>query len=107
VLGVLLERGEQTNPLLQMVLNNLPLEKGNTYMPEAMIDLGAFLPADPGHFLYMGSLTTPPCTEGVLWIVMKEPVLLSADQLEIFTRLHPRNSRPLQPTKGRLVLESR
>ncbi|MDO9596804.1 MAG: carbonic anhydrase family protein [Azoarcus sp.] len=107
VLGVLLERGEQTNPLLQMVLNNLPLEKGNTYMPEAMIDLGAFLPVDPGHFLYMGSLTTPPCTEGVLWIVMKEPVLLSDDQLEIFTRLHPRNSRPIQPTKGRLVLESR
>lgn len=107
MLGVLLAVGEQRNAQLQVVLNNLPLEKGSTYMPEATIDLAALLPSNPGHFLYMGSLTTPPCTEGVLWVVMKEPVVLSAGQLEIFTRLYPRNSRPIQPTAGRLVLESR
>lgn len=106
-LGVLLERGAQRNALLQAVLNNLPLEKGSAYMPEAMIDLGAFLPASPAHFLYMGSLAAPPCTEGVLWVVMKEAAIVSDDQLEIFARLYPRNSRPIQPTNGRLVLESR
>ncbi|TVT52352.1 MAG: carbonic anhydrase [Azoarcus sp. PHD] len=107
IVAVLLERGEQPNAMLQAVLNNLPLEKGNTYMPDVTIDLAAFLPTQPAHFLYMGSQTTPPCTEDVLWVVMKQTVLLSDDQLAIFNRLYPRNSRPIQPTNGRLVLESR
>lgn len=107
ILGVLMERGEEPNPLLQVLLNNLPLEKRSPYAPAAMIDLGAFIPASPGHFLYMGSMTTPPCTEGVLWVVMKEPVQLSDDQQALFSRLYPRNSRPIQHPKGRRVLESR
>ena len=107
IVAVLLERGEQPNAMLQAVLNNLPLEKGNTYMPEVTIDLAAFLPTQPAHFLYMGSQTTPPCTEEVLWVVMKQAVSLSDDQLAIFNRLYPRNARPIQPTNGRLVLESR
>ncbi|MGE0010751.1 MAG: surface-adhesin E family protein [Azoarcus sp.] len=107
IVAVLLERGEHPNAMLQAVLNNLPLEKGNTYMPDVTIDLAAFLPTQPAHFLYMGSQTTPPCTEDVLWVVMKQTASLSEDQLAIFNRLYPRNSRPIQPTNGRLVLESR
>ena len=107
IVGVLVERQEQSNPMLQTVLNNLPLEKGNTYMPDDTIDLAAFMPSKPEHYLYMGSLTTPPCTEGVMWVVMKQPVGLSQDQLDIFNRLYPRNSRPIQPANGRLILESR
>ncbi|MBR0568001.1 carbonic anhydrase family protein [Azoarcus sp. L1K30] len=105
--GVLMERGEQDNPMLQVLLNNLPLEKGSTYMPDLTIDLAAFMPTRPEHYLYLGSLTTPPCTEGVLWVVMKQSGELSQNQLDIFNRLYPRNSRPIQPTNGRLVLESR
>jgi carbonic anhydrase len=107
VLAVQVTRGDASNALLQALLNNLPLEKGGSYMPELMIDLAGFLPANPAHFLYMGSLTAPPCTEGVLWVVMKEPVTLSDEQFSIFVRLHPGNARPPQPASGRLVLESR
>ncbi|MDR2091794.1 MAG: carbonic anhydrase family protein [Azoarcus sp.] len=107
VLAVQAARGDTPNALLQALLNNLPLEKGDSYAPETLIDLAAFLPANPAHFLYMGSLTAPPCTEGVLWVVMKEPVMLSDEQFGIFSRLHPGNARPPQPANARLVLESR
>lgn len=107
MLGVLLERGDSANDMLQTLLNHLPLERGSTYAPDATIDLNGFIPTATGHFLYSGSLTTPPCTEGVIWVVLKTPVTLSEDQLAIFTRLHPRNARPIQPSHGRLLLESR
>jgi carbonic anhydrase len=107
VLAVQVMRGDPPNALLQTLLNNLPLEKGSSYTPEITLDLGAFLPASPAHFLYLGSLTTPPCAEGVLWVVMKEPVTLSDEQYNIFVRLHASNARPVQPANARLVLESR
>ncbi|MDR0702419.1 MAG: carbonic anhydrase family protein [Azoarcus sp.] len=107
VLAVQAARGDTPNTLLQTLLNNLPLEKGDSYAPETLIDLAAFLPTNPAYFLYMGSLTAPPCTEGVLWVVMKEPVTLSDEQFGIFSRLHPGNARPPQPANARLVLESR
>jgi carbonic anhydrase len=107
IIAVQLMLGDAPNPLLQTLLNNLPLEKGSAYMPEAQIDLNAFLPTSPAHYLYMGSLSTPPCTEEVTWVVMKTPGTLSAGQLEIFSRLHPDNARPPQAVNARLVLESR
>lgn len=107
VLVVQLERSERANPVLQAVLNNLPLERGGHYMPAEPIDLGALLPPDGGHYLFMGSLSEPPCSEGVLWVVMKQPQPVSDAQLAIFTRLYGRNARPVQPVNDRLVLESR
>lgn len=107
VLAVLLAAGAEANPALQMLWNNLPLDKGRSYVPAVPIDLANLLPGNPAHYLYIGSLPEPPCTEGVLWVVMKEPVAMSAAQLAVFARLYPRNSRPIQPSNGRLVLESR
>ncbi|MFC5771821.1 carbonic anhydrase, partial [Thauera sinica] len=107
MLAVPLAAGEQGNAVLQMLLNNLPLDKGRSHAPAAPIDLSALLPASPAHYLYSGSLPEPPCTEGVLWVVMKQPAPMSADQLAAFARLYPPNSRPFQPSNGRLVLESR
>jgi carbonic anhydrase len=52
-------------------------------------------------------LTTPPCTEGVLWMVLKQPVQVAADQVAIFARVFRSNARPVQPANGRLVKESR
>jgi carbonic anhydrase len=54
----------------------------------------------------MGSLTTPPCSEGVLWMVMKQPVPISVEQVSIFARLYPMNARPIQQADGRLIKES-
>ena len=107
ILSVLLKTGAEADPLLQTLWNNLPLDRGREFVPDAIIDLAAFLPTDPAHFLYMGSLPTPPCTEDVVWAVMKTPVGISDDQLALFARLYPRNARPIQPTNGRLILESR
>ena len=64
------------------------------------------LPAERGYFTYMGLLTTPPCSEGVLWMVMKQPVAISAEQIDIFARLYPMNARPIQSASGRLIKES-
>jgi len=54
----------------------------------------------------MGSLTTPPCSEGVLWMVMRQPVQVSPEQIGIFARLYPMNARPIQQAGGRLVKQS-
>ena len=108
MLAVQLMAGNEPNALLQTLWNNLPLDRGREYVvPDAAIDLAAFMPSDPSHFLYLGSLPTPPCTEDVVWVVMKAPVTMSADQLALFSRLYLRNARPIQPTNGRLILESR
>ncbi|HLO92974.1 MAG TPA: carbonic anhydrase family protein [Burkholderiaceae bacterium] len=105
VVAVLLERGRD-HPLVQTVWNNLPLEKGEALPAPGQMDLTQLLPEDRGYYTYMGSLTTPPCSEGVLWMVMRQPVQLSASQLAIFGRLYPMNARPVQPGSGRLIKES-
>lgn len=107
VVAVLLESGDRAHPLIQTLWNNLPLERGTDYAPSVTVDPASLLPASSGHYLFMGSLESPPCTEGVLWVVMKEPLHLSSDQLAIFARLYARNGRPIQPHNGRLILESR
>ena len=107
ILAVLLSAGAEPNALLQTLLNNLPLDRGREFVPDAIIDLADILPDNPAHFLYLGSLPTPPCTEDVIWAVMKTPVGMSTDQLAVFARLHTRNSRPIQGTNGRPILESR
>lgn len=105
VVAVLLERGS-AQPLVQTIWNNLPLEKGEEVPARGAIDLNALLPPDRSYFTYMGSLTTPPCSEGVLWMVMKQPVPISPDQIAIFARLYPMNARPIQSAAGRLIKES-
>ena len=91
---------------MQSVWNNLPLEKGDEVAARAPIDLNQLLPRERGYYTYMGSLTTPPCSEGVLWMVMKQPVTISDEQIGIFARLYPMNARPVQAASGRLIKES-
>jgi carbonic anhydrase len=105
VVAVLLDRGS-AQPIVQTVWNNLPLEKGEEVAAKTALDLNALLPADKSYYTYMGSLTTPPCSEGVLWMVMKNPVPISAEQVGIFARLYPMNARPIQQVSGRLIKES-
>jgi carbonic anhydrase len=105
VVAVLLDRGS-AQAIVQAVWNNLPLEKGDEVHAGTKIDLAQLLPQDKRYYTYMGSLTTPPCSEGVLWMVMKQPVPISSDQLAIFSRLYPMNARPIQQADGRLIKES-
>jgi carbonic anhydrase len=106
VVVVLLEKGVE-NPLIQTLWNNMPLEVNQDVAPTVTIDLKALLPESRTYYTYMGSLTTPPCTEDVLWMVLKQPMPISAEQVGIFSRLYRNNARPVQASNGRLIKESR
>src|SRR5471030_2116728 len=105
ILALLIERGKPQSAI-QTVWNNLPLEKFDTAAPAIVLDPNDLLPQRREYFTFMGSLTTPPCTEGVLWLVMKEPIQASPAQMALFSRLYPYNARPTQPSSGRIIKES-
>jgi carbonic anhydrase len=70
------------------------------------INPAGLLPDNFAYYTYMGSVTAPPCTEGVEWFVLKTPVEISAAQINSFARLYPHDVRPIQPLNGRVVKES-
>ena len=71
------------------------------------LNAGDLLPSDLGYFTFSGSLTTPPCSEDVTWFVLKTTGSLSPGQLAAFAKLYPNNARPIQPTNGREILETK
>lgn len=105
VVAVLLKEGKE-NAALKAVLNDMPKQAGEKSALADGIDVAALLPKDKGYYKFVGSLTTPPCSEGVRWQVLKQPVELSKKQIEAFRSLYPMNARPVQPLNGRLVEES-
>jgi carbonic anhydrase len=105
IVAVLLERGK-ANELIQTVWNNLPLEKNEVVAPSIVLDLLQALPEHREYYTYMGSISTPPCTENVLWMVMKQPMQASPAQMALFSRLYPLNARPVQSSFGRVIKES-
>lgn len=107
VVAVSFQGGGVPHPVLQQILNAMPIDRGAWHMPQTTIEPGALVPEDPAYFLFLGSLSTPPCTEGVTWVAMKTPVVASDEQIAVLRRLHPDNARPVQALNDRLVLESR
>ncbi len=105
VVALLIDRGP-AHPVVQTVWNNLPLEQGEEAPARAALGLPMLLPNDRRYYTYMGSLTTPPCSEDVRWIVMRQPVTMSAEQIELFARIYPMNARPIQQLAGRRILQS-
>lgn len=107
VVSVLFESGVE-NAFVQAALNDLPLERlGSVMPPGRVIDPADLLPSSRAYFTFMGSLSTPPCTEEVLWLVMKATPGVSPAQLDILQRLYAPNARPVQPANGRIVKETR
>jgi carbonic anhydrase len=96
------ERGDP-NAILATLWQHLPTAAGTADKVTDMINPGGLLPGDRGYWTYMGSLTTPPCTEGVRWYVFEQPVSISRSQLQAFAALYKLNSRPLQDTHGRKI----
>jgi carbonic anhydrase len=105
VVALLVDEGV-ANSIIQNVWNNLPLERSDPIEPVGTIDLSQLLPMAREYYTYMGSLTTPPCSEDVMWMVMKQPIKMSASQIAIFGRLYPMNARPIQPNENRIIKES-
>lgn len=90
-----------------MPWKHLPGEKDKEErLDNVQIDVSRILPADRGYYTFPGSLTTPPCTEDVTWLVLKNPITVSAEEIERFSHLYPDNARPTQPLYDRTVLES-
>ncbi len=106
VVSVLLDPGI-ANALINKVWTYMPLDNGDRVrMPAAVIDMNELLPKDQRYYQFMGSLTTPPCTEGVLWMVLKQPTTMSREQIKLFSQLFPLNARPVQPLNGRVVRDA-
>jgi len=96
------------NLSFQVLLNHVPLVKNQVASPrDVTINPLQLLPVDRTYFTYMGSLTEPPCSEGVTWIVMKNPILVSAQQVHSFGQIYNNNVRPLQIKGDRIIKESR
>jgi carbonic anhydrase len=107
VVAVLLKSGAG-NALLASIWKNFPAEKEKS-IENASVSVNAWdlLPSDHAYYTFLGSLTTPPCSEGVTWYVLKTPVQLSSEQVAAFAKVYPRNARPIQPLNGRELLVSK
>lgn len=105
VIALLFKVGRE-NAALKPVLDNMPIAAGPEHTVAGVnVNPADLLPAKLGYYHFMGSLTTPPCTEGVSWYVLTAPVELSRAQLAQFRALYPHNARPVQPLNGRNVTE--
>ncbi len=104
VVGILLEEGDSDNAAYAPVFNNLPEEADLTLGSDDDLDLTALLPEMRSYYTYQGSLTTPPCSEIVRWLLLDTPVRLSANQIAAYTALYANNARPVQPLGERDLL---
>ena len=107
VVAVMMEAGKEQS-LIRTLWTNLPLEQNKSIThPEVKIDPSLLIPAKRSYYTFIGSLTTPPCTENVLWLVLKTPLQVSKEQLAGFGTIYKNNVRPVQPINGRVIKESR
>jgi carbonic anhydrase len=103
VVGLLLQEGG-ANPFLEKIWPSIPTEVGHEVeVPNTMVNAADLVPARPGFFHYSGSLTTPPCSEGVRWFVIDEPGTVSEAQVKRFLGVIHENARPVQPLNGRVI----
>jgi carbonic anhydrase len=100
VVGVFLKQGQEL-AALRDAWNNLPPHEGEKTVKGVSIDVASLLPKHSQVYSYSGSLTTPPCSEGVSWFVMVDPLEVSARQIEVFRATVSPNARPVQALNGR------
>jgi carbonic anhydrase len=106
VVAVLLDGGN-ANHLIEDLWKRVPQHPGpQQQFEDVQIQVADLLPANRGYYTFTGSLTTPPCSENVTWIVLKAPLHISKEQAETFGKIYPHNARPTQPLNGRDVKES-
>ena len=106
IIAVRLNETTNANVLLAGLWEHLPKTAGATDKMTQFLNPAALLPVDRGYWAYDGSLTAPPCTEGVRWFVMEQMVEISRDQRRAFAALYKVNSRLLQDRHGRKIVAS-
>lgn len=105
VIAVMFEPGKH-NAELEKAWAKMPDAEGEKYELNEAVDASSLLPRDYAYYRFNGSLTTPPCSEGVNWIVMKSFDTASKEQLEKFVHaLHHNNNRPINPLNARIVIQ--
>ncbi len=103
VIALMFEKGEE-NKALQKMLNDVSAKVGESKKLHEMFNPGELFPRKLDYYRFEGSFTTPPCTEGVRWIVLKNPVTASKEQIEKMHKVMGNNNRPVQPLKARVIL---
>ena len=106
VVAVMLDKGG-ANRTIDTIWANLPKEKEKETAVDVTVDAAALLPRDKGYYTFQGSLTTPPCSEGVRWFVLKTPMKITESEIMAFGKLYPMNARPTQPLNGRAIEATR
>jgi carbonic anhydrase len=102
VIGVLMKEGAE-NAALKAVFDNMPTAEGEKEVAGTQVNAADILPKDLTYFNFSGSLTTPPCSEGVNWMVVADPIEISPAQAKAFQTIFAMNARPIQPVNGRVV----
>jgi carbonic anhydrase len=102
VVGVMLNAGKE-NPAIAKIWNAIPPTGKTNPIGNSNFDITNLLPLHKSYYSYAGSLTTPPCSEGVNWAILTEPITLSQAQIRKFERLYPIDARPVQLTNTRKI----
>jgi len=105
VVAVLLAPG-RSNPVFRKIIATMPPEEGSSVQADPAIDPHRLLPVQRAYFHYEGSLTTPPCSETVDWIVLAHPLEVDEADIARFGKLYPMNARPVQKRDRRFILSS-
>ncbi len=101
VVGGFMVEGPQSKAYAP-IFDNMPSETGDPVdVEDVMVNPVDLLPVERTYWRYDGSLTTPPCSEGVKWFMLKQPIEVSAKQIAMFKALYTGNARPVQPMNGR------
>jgi len=107
VVAILFKEGA-ANAFLESLWKNIPTEAGKVMdVAGTTLNVKDLLPSNLGYYAFAGSLTAPPCSEGVTWFVLKTTDTLSSDEVAAFAKHYPMNARPLQPVNGREIKESK
>jgi carbonic anhydrase len=103
VVGVMFKEGKE-NESLAKLWAQLPHADEKSAL-KAKVNPSSLLPESRGYYRFDGSLTTPPCSEGVRWLVLKDPISASKEQIEAFAKVvHEHNARPVQPVGARIIV---
>ncbi|KHS97961.1 carbonic anhydrase [Pectobacterium polaris] len=104
VIALMFQEGEANLPLAT-TWQQIPAQVNQTEDVRTPIAIQSLLPTSLNYYRFTGSLTTPPCSEGIRWLVLDHPVTASADQINQFRSvMHHANNRPTQPLNGRVII---
>jgi len=105
VLAVMMTAG-RANAVFNKIVSTMPEKEGPPVKADDAINPNGLLPAGRSYFRYQGSLTTPPCSETVDWLLLTEPIQAAQADIARFGKLYAMNARPLQKTNRRFVVRS-